>query len=287
MQKKVGYLGKAVWTTCSIGLSVCFLAPVHGENASVSQSSGAQDEVRGKAPAAKPNRTAPSLGNNALPLGTLDLIRKQADLAKNRAVEAGQKEAESEVEKANNQARALQERAERQAREAAAARGHVGSEATIFAPQEQIDAARSQAALAGERLKEIGKLRAEMEERQSREKAEEIERQAQNLQDQLLHERPSQNQEIRLNPVGTNLYVRNYLSVPSKVAPLHARAASINDGKDIGAAKQTSAALSSQTSSVKNLSSRGEVLARPDNLSGRGVSRKTTVKEVKGQVLKP
>jgi len=283
----VGYLDKALSATFSIGLSVSFLVPVQAEESSAHQNSGAQNELRAKAPAAMPNRRAPSLSENALPPGTLDLIRKQADLAKTRAVEAGQKEADSEAKKADSQARALEERAERQAREAAALRGHVGSEASVFTPQEQIDAARSQAALAGDRLKEIGKIRAEIEERQSREKAEEIERQARNLQDQLLHERPYQNQEIRLNPVGTNLYVRNYLSVPSKVAPLHARAASINDGKDIGAAKRTSATLDSQMAGMKNLSSHEEVLASPNNLSGRGASRKKTVTEVKGQVIKP
>ena len=205
-----------------------------------------------------------------LPPGTLELIRKQADLAKDRAVETGKAEAENEMLKASNQVKTAQERAERQAAEMAAQRNGGGSEPSVLTSPEISAAARSQAAANAERLKQIGKMKAEMKEQESQEKAEEIERQAEGLQDQLLHKHRSRNQEIELNPVGTNLYIRNYSGVPPSVAPLHAQAASISAN---GAMKNTSASVHS------------DGVPHNPQVTGQGALNKRAVTSVKGKVL--
>jgi hypothetical protein len=213
-----------------------------------------------------------------VPPGTLELIRKQAELAKNRAVETGKSEAENEMTKADYQAKTAQERAERLAAEAAAQRNGGGSEQSVLNSPEQSSAIRSQATANAERLKQIGKMKAEMKEQESQEKAEEIERQAAGLQDQLLHKHRSRMQEIELNPVGTNLYIRNYSSVPSSIAPLRAQTRDLT-----GAVKQTSASASSTglASDVKQRSPG----AQNSQATGQGALDKKAVTSVKGQLL--
>jgi hypothetical protein len=225
---------------------------------------------------------AHTAGSTDVPPGTLELIRKQAELAKVRAVESGKAEAENEVAKASNQAKTLQERAERQAAEMAAGRNR-GGEPSVLTPPDQLEAVRSQAAANAERLKQLGKMKAEMKEQESQEKADEIQRQSEGLQDQLLHRHRSRNQEIELNPVGTNLYIRNYSSVPSSVAPLHAQAGSIVK-KDTSAIKTTSASVNSSnvTAGLKTKASTGN---GSSNAIGQGALDKHAVTSVKGQVL--
>jgi tetratricopeptide (TPR) repeat protein len=222
--------------------------------------------------------------STSLPPGTLELIRKQAELARDRAVENGKAEAENELVKASNQAKTLQERAERQAAEVAAGRNH-GGEPSVLTPSDQLDALRAQAAANGERLKQIGKLKADFKEQESQAKADEIERQSEGLQDQLLHRHRSRNQEIELNPVGTNLYVRNYSSVPPSVAPLQAQAKSM-EKKDINAIKNTSASLSTTgiRSGVKT-STTATSSSPTSKVSGQGQLETRTITTVKGRVL--
>jgi hypothetical protein len=228
-------------------------------------------------------RGAGTNGSSELPPGTLELIRKQAELAKDRAVETGKAEAANEVLKADNQARSAQERAARQSAEMAAANGRGGSEPTVTSPTELPEPLRSQAAANAERLKQLGKMKAEMKEQESQEKADEIERQAQGLQDQLLHRHRSTNQEIELNPVGTNLYIRNYSNVPATVTPLHAQAGSIVK-KDSTATKSTSASVSS-TGIAAGLKTKASAANNSTKDSGQGALDKHAVTSVKGQVL--
>jgi hypothetical protein len=209
-------------------------------------------------------------------------------LAKHRAEEAGQREAEGEVSKSNNQAQAAREAAERRAREAAAASGRVGSEPSGFAPQELTEAARRQAAIDIERLQQLGQIRAGIKEREAKEKADEIERQAANLADQLLNDRPSAMQEVKLNPVGTNLYVRNYLSVPSKVAPLRAQAGKINDLPTKNNGRSTAASITQATTNNHGRSDKitGKLLDKQSSVSANGDANARSITEVTGEVLK-
>jgi len=240
-------------------------------NARVKLDQVLKQEETDQAPNADEAQTTPP----GVPPGTLELIRKQAELAKGRAVETGKAEAENEMTKANYQAKTAQERAERQAAEMAAQRSGGGSEQSVLTSPEQLSAARSQAAANAERLKQVGKWKAEMKEQEYQEKADEIERQAAGLQDQLLHKHHSRNQEIELNPVGTNLYIRNYSSVPPSVAPLHAQAASM-----VGAVKSTSASASTADIKAKSLTG-----AHSSQATGQGTLDKRAVTSVKGQVL--
>jgi hypothetical protein len=200
----------------------------------------------------------------SLPPGTLELIRKQAALARKRAVDIGALEAENEMQKSATQAKSLQEKAERQA-----ARARGGNEPVTLSSEEK-ERIRSQAAADGEQLKEIGKYKAAIKEQESRDKADEIQRQADNLQRQLLDEHPG---ESRLNPVGTNLYIRNYSKLP--VTPLQAQAKSMS--------KDTEATLGARHTSAK-------IKARSEDKNGAlGSSDQTTgshsTSSVKGQVL--
>jgi hypothetical protein len=212
-----------------------------------------------------PNKKVQRNQNDTLPPGTLELIRKQAASARKRAIEMGQIDALSERQKAENAAISLKEKAER-----LAARGKGGTEPVALSEAE-LAAIRSQAAAAGSDLRELGKLKAAIKERESQDKAEEIERQANNLQDQLLDDRHRQD-ELRLNPIGTNLYIRNYSKPP--VAPLHAQAKTLaaNEMKTQGKLR-----TKTENTKVNALSSTKSITKQ---LTGKG-----SIESVKGEVL--
>jgi hypothetical protein len=178
-----------------------------------------------------------------LPPGTLELIRKQAALAKRMAVENGAAEAESERQKGAYEARSLQEKAERMASRPA------GSNEPINLSTEERERIKADAAVTGERLKQIGNWKASIVEEWSHEKSDEIQRQAENLQEQLIDSRRG---NVKLNPVGTNLYIRNYSKPP--LTPLRAEARSISTGTTSTlSSKQTG--LSMHTNSATKSSS--------------------------------
>ncbi len=153
-----------------------------------------------------------------LPPGTIELIRKQAQLARNRAIETGEMEADNEVKKASNQAMAEQERAERMA-QTARQRGDNG-----FVSSQDAEIIRSRAQANAEQLRLNGEARAAYKEQEARDKAENLQRQAEELEEQLLNDRPYKNREVKLNPIGTNLYTRNYSSTRPTVKALQAEA---------------------------------------------------------------
>ena len=212
-----------------------------------------------------PNKKVQRNQNDTLPPGTLELIRKQAASARKRAIEMGQIDALSERQKAENAAISLKEKAER-----LAARGKGGTEPVALSEAE-LAAIRSQAAAAGSDLREMGKLKAAIKERESQDKAEEIERQANNLQDQLLDDRHRQD-ELRLNPIGTNLYIRNYSKPP--VAPLHAQAKTLAANQ-----MKTQGKLIVKTENAK-VSALGSTKSIAKQLTGKG-----SIESVKGEVL--
>ena len=213
----------------------------------------------------KPSSTNTASKNNvndaSLPPGTLELIRKQATMAKRMAVVNGAAEAESERQKGIYEARSLQEKAERMAARAG------GSNEPVNLSSEERDRVKADAAVTGERLKQIGNWKASIVEQWSHEKSDEIQRQAENLQDQLIDNRSS---NVKLNPVGTNLYIRNYAKPP--LTPLHAEAKSIST--------KTSAVLDSkQTNLTLNNN------ATRNRAGANATQGSHAVSSVKGQVL--
>ncbi len=202
-----------------------------------------------------------------LPPGTIELIRKQASQASARAIEMGQAEAGNEVSKASNQARAEQERAERMA-QAAQHRGDVTG-----VSMQDAEIMRSRAQASAEQLRRMGEARAAFKEQEAKDKAEILQRQAEELEEQLINDRPYKNREVKLNPIGTNLYTRNYSSTRPPVKALDAQAYTLPG--DAGMRK-TSATMSS---------SRGGTLpVVPGRASSGGSGTKAEAK-VKGQVV--
>jgi hypothetical protein len=139
-----------------------------------------------------------------VPANTLETIRKQAVLARKRALDMGKAEADGERSWSENAANSMREKAER-----SLAQPRGSTEAVSVSPEEAA-AMRARASADGDRLRAIGKWRASVAEMESREKADEIDQQAQNLQERLLDEKKSPYTSVKLNPVGTNLYIRNY-----------------------------------------------------------------------------
>jgi tetratricopeptide (TPR) repeat protein len=151
------------------------------------------------------HREAPAAaGSSKVPANTLETIRKQAVLARKRALDMGKAEADGERSWSENAANSMREKAER-----SLAQPRGSTEAVSVSPEEAA-AMRARASADGDRLRAIGKWRASVAEMESREKADEIDQQAQNLQERLLDEKKSPYTSVKLNPVGTNLYIRNY-----------------------------------------------------------------------------
>ncbi|MDZ4838129.1 MAG: hypothetical protein SGJ27_30470 [Candidatus Melainabacteria bacterium] len=178
-----------------------------------------------------------------LPPGTIDLIRKQAVQARNRAIEMGQAEAGNEVSKAANQAKAELDRAERMA-QGAQHRGDVTGASGYDA-----ELARNRAQANADQLKQNGEIRAAWKEQEAREKAEILERQAEELEEQLVNDRPYKNRSVKLNPVGTNLYTRNYSSAKPPIKQLDAQAYTLPG--DAGM-RRTSATVNGKPGSAPN-----------------------------------
>jgi hypothetical protein len=219
------------------------------------------EDTENEKPSSTNTASKDNVNDASLPPGTLELIRKQAAMAKRMAVVNGAAEAESERQKGIYEARSLQEKAERMAARAG------GSNEPVNLSSEERDRVKAEAAVTGERLKQIGNWKASIVEQWSHEKSDEIQRQAENLQDQLIDNRSS---NVKLNPVGTNLYIRNYAKPP--LTPLHAEARSMST--------KTSADLASkQTNLTLNNNS-----AR--NKAGANAKQEShAVSSVKGQVL--
>jgi hypothetical protein len=165
--------------------------------------------------AAAPVHTA-----NPVPASTLELIRKQEANARQRAIEMGKMEAAGEINKASNEAKSVKEKAERTAAQMAGREGSASD-----GPQSEL--LRRQAAERAEELQRFGSLRAARKEQESEEKAEEIQRQSESLQEELQNNEDDQHRGIKLNPVGTNLYIRNYSIVKPNIQPLHAQQQSL------------------------------------------------------------
>lgn len=222
-------------------------------------------------------KTSPTAKNNApVSPATLDLIAKQAALARQRALDIGNVAAENERLKAANEARSLQSRLER------AASTPKGSTEPVALTPAQIDAIKSQAAAGSDQLKQVGEWKAQQRKQESEDKAEEIRRQAENLQSQLINYRPNINSDIKLNPVGTNLYIRNYSKGIDPITPLKAQTKMLRGYK----------------SAIEGI--KGEVMSKQTSLNkvdGRGTSKATSpspeangqhsVASVKGQLLNP
>lgn len=196
-----------------------------------------------------------------LPPGTIELIRKQASQASLRATEMGQTEADDEVKKASYQARSEQERAERMiqtSQQRGDAAGVSGYEAELIRNRAQANA---------EQLKRNGDIRASWKEQDAKDKAENLQQQAEELEAQLINDRPSRFGTVKLNPVGTNLYTRNYSSTRAPVKPLDAQTLTL---PDVGS-RHTSASMSSSQ--------------QFKTTQGVGAKGKYTETKVKGQVV--
>ena len=132
---------------------------------------------------------------------------------------------------------------------------------------------RSRAQASAEQLRRMGEARAAFKEQEAKDKAEILQRQAEELEEQLINDRPYKNREVKLNPIGTNLYTRNYSSTRPPVKALDAQAYTLPG--DAGMRK-TSATMSS---------SRGGTLpVVPGRASSGGSGTKAEAK-VKGQVV--
>jgi tetratricopeptide (TPR) repeat protein len=212
--------------------------------------------------------------NPAVSAATLALIVKQAALARKRALEIGDVAAENERIKAANEARSLQAKLER-----AASTPRGGTE-PVALTHLQIEVIKSQAAAGSEQLRQVGEWKAQQRKQESEDKSEEIRRQAENLQSQLINYRPNINSDIKLNPVGTNLYIRNYSKGINPITPLQAQTKALPSYK-------------SATEGIK-----GTVLSKQTSLNkvdGRGTSSVTSssskvdghysVASVKGQLI--
>lgn len=161
--------------------------------------------------------TGVASGASKLPPGTIEFIRKQASKARERALEDGKAQANGELQKAESQARAEQERVERMANS-----GHNRIDHHPLSAAE-LAAMRSRAAANAEALKQIGSAKAAWKEQEAEEKAENLKRQAEELEEQLVNnDRNYKGRTVKLNPVGTNLYIRNYSSARPPIKALDA-----------------------------------------------------------------
>ncbi len=215
--------------------------------------------------------TAVSGTKNSLPSGTLELIRKQAVLAREHALQTGQLEAEGELAKAENAAKSLREKAER-----AASHTRGSSEVVNVSPQEA-EAMRAQAAASGDQIREWGKMKAAVKEWESQEKADEIKQQADNLQNRLLDSRTSRYSDVKLNPVGTNLYIRNYAKPP--VVPLKVKAKMASLDSTLAVQKLDGKVRGGKPDAARNVN----LSTSPDGTTNSRGAR--SVVTVKGQVI--
>lgn len=215
-----------------------------------------------------------------VPPGTLETIRKQAALAHKRALEMGKAEADGERSWSENAANSMREKAER------ALSQPKGSNEAISVSPEEAAAIRARASADGDRLRSIGKWRASIAEQESKEKADEIDQQAQNLQERLLDERKSPYTTVKLNPVGTNLYIRNYAKPAEKPMRVKSTMASLDSTMTAAELKEkyrkellvnSTAARNGKNDTTKTA---GKESPTSSSTPGRGASS-----SVKGEVL--
>jgi len=158
-----------------------------------------------------------------LPPGTIELIRLQAAQARKRAIDTGEAEADAELKKAESQGQAERERVERMAQYG---RSRNDSQPVSAGDMEVL---RRNAAANAEVLKQIGESKAAWKEQEAKDKAENLRQQAEELEEQLVNDRPYKSRTVKLNPVGTNLYTRNYSSARPPVKALEAQTQTLPD----------------------------------------------------------
>lgn len=207
-----------------------------------------------------------SIKSGKVPAGTLELIRFQAARAKERALETGDAASKDERIKADSQGRSERERVERMAQTGTAR----GDQPPLSAAE--ISAMRERAAHNAEILKQIGEAKAARHEREAQEKRDELQRQAEDLERQLTDDNYNKHRDIKLNPVGTNLYIRNYAQIPPTVKPLRATAGDLNGTLS---SQQTSGRLSQTNASIESRTA----------ATGQGKNAIRTEAKVKGEVL--
>ena len=212
--------------------------------------------------------------NQAVSSATLDLIKKQAALARQRALEIGNVAAENERIKAANEGRSLQAKLER-----AASTPRGGTEPVALTPQ-QIEGIKSQAAAGSEQLRQAGEWKAQQRKQESEDKSEEIRRQAENLQSQLINYRPNINSDIKLNPVGTNLYIRNYSKGIAPITALKAQTKTLPSYKN--ATEGIKGKVVSKQTSLNKVDARGtsSATSSPSQVHGQH-----SVASVEGQLI--
>lgn len=201
-----------------------------------------------------------------VPAGTLELIRFQAARAKEHALQTGDSGSKDERLKADSQGKTERERVERLSQSGGARGDHPPLSAA------ELQAMRERAAANAEYLKRVGEAKAERHVRESQEKSAELQRQAEDLERQLTDENYNKHRDTKLNPVGTNLYVRNYAKIPPTVKPLRAQAESLSGSIT---SKQTSARMQSSNTS-------GNVRT---NAVGQGTGSVRREAKVKGELL--
>ncbi|MBA3858092.1 MAG: hypothetical protein C0507_14400 [Cyanobacteria bacterium PR.3.49] len=212
------------------------------------------------------SNSAIKINAGKVPPGTVELIRFQAARAKEQALRSGDTASRDEKLKADNQGKAQREAVERLSQSGGARGDHPPVSAA------ELQAMRERAAHNAEILKQVGEAKAARHEQESRAKSEELQRQAEDLERQLTDDNYNKNRDIKLNPVGTNLYVRNYSQIPPTVKPMRARAESLSGA---ATSQQTSAQLQSSAASGKLRM----------NATGQGVNALRREANVKGEVI--
>jgi hypothetical protein len=221
--------------------------------------------------------------NANVPPGTFELIRTQAKLARERAMQTGAIAAENERLRSENEARSLQARLERQASMPKGA-----TEPVTLSPG-QLEAIKGQSIAGAEQLRQQGEFRAAQRKFESEEKSEEIRVQAENLQSQLINYRPNINSDIKLNPIGTNLYIRNYSKGIDPILPLKAQPRVMTSDKN--ATRGIIGEITARQTSLNRTASKGTYYVHPasENTVGQQVGQVSkpaqTTKSVKGQLL--
>lgn len=215
---------------------------------------------------AQNSASAKVVGTKKVPPGTLELIRFQAARAKEHAIESGNSASKGERLKAESQGKAGIESAERFSQS--------GGQRADLPPVSaaELQAMRDRAAQNAEILKQIGAAKAARHEREAQEKSAELQRQAEDLERQLTDDEYNKHRDIKLNPVGTNLYVRNYSKIAPTVKPMRAQAQSLNG------------ALTGQQTSAQLRSSNGAASLRT-GASGQGARVLQRETKVKGEVI--
>ncbi len=199
-------------------------------------------------------------GKAKVPAGTLELIRYQAARAKEHAAAAGDAASQAERAKGELQGRAEKERVEKMNQS-----GGARPDATPVSPADMASM-RERAEQYADWAKRVGEAKAAQKEREAEEKSAELQRQADALENQLTDENYNRNRDIKLNPIGTNLYIRNYSRIPSTIKPMHAQAASLSGTVS---SQKTSALLTDNSKSPNRKTvGQGKPIVRKTNVRG-------------------